>query len=145
MAKVTEYLRGLCQRIEAERRDKDSSTNYRHVDGAAFWRKAYDKAEIAQTQLRAKIHELERRNEALSLKLNLPETSVTKSSSQGKRKRGKDPANTVNPELEKRAKGECHDKGPLANPMLMQSERSGSSSNGEHVRRLTLFRLWNSS
>ncbi len=143
MGKVIEYLSGLSQRSEAGRRDKDTGPSYRHVDGAAFWRKAYDKAEIAQTGLRARIHELERTNEALSSKLNLPEASTTKSSTEGKRKRGKEPADTANAELAKRPKGQCHDEGPLPNPLL--AELSVPSSNGEHIRRLTILRLLKSS
>ncbi|KAI9698688.1 MAG: hypothetical protein M1836_003798 [Candelina mexicana] len=88
---LTEYMRGLRQHVKAGRRENVASLRDRHVDGAAFWRTSYDKAEIAQAELRARIHELERRNETMASKLKLsPEAAVANLVTQGKRKREKE-------------------------------------------------------
>ncbi|KAI9718385.1 MAG: hypothetical protein M1812_004106 [Candelaria pacifica] len=113
------------QHIELGRRQEVNGSIDRHVDGAAFWRKSYDKAEIAQAELRAKIHELERRNEVLSSKLKPPEAASINSITQGKRKRGnEESADAAAENPAKQANPSCREDGSLVHLPVGQLELS---------------------
>lgn len=61
---IIEFLSSLRSNIKEGCRLDDSTTFQAYVDTSAFWRDAYKKSEEAQIQLRAKIFELERIQDA---------------------------------------------------------------------------------
>ncbi|KAB8270305.1 hypothetical protein BDV30DRAFT_215368 [Aspergillus minisclerotigenes] len=85
---VREYILRIRQHIK-DTRDADKSYTQdkdRFFDSVSFWQQAYEKSEAEQSKLLDRIYDLERRNEALSAKLQVRNTPFEEEQSSTKRK-----------------------------------------------------------
>ncbi|KAF7616085.1 hypothetical protein AFLA_009587 [Aspergillus flavus NRRL3357] len=85
---VREYILRIRQHIK-DTRDADKSYTQdkdRFFDSVSFWQQAYEKSEAEQSKLLDRIYDLERRNEALSAKLQVRNTQFEEEQSSTKRK-----------------------------------------------------------
>lgn len=81
------------QHIRSTQENHHSYPQEKFFDSVSFWQKAYEKSEAEQSKLLDRIFELERRNEALTAKLQAQEADVGKDEGPSKRKTpsGKNP------------------------------------------------------
>lgn len=87
----------------AGRRKQTDLVGEKHLDGTAFWRKAYEKSEAAQSALQDRIYDLEQKNEALLLKTK-PTDPLEIPASTAKRKAKTDDAQSQPARSQKRSK-----------------------------------------
>ncbi|KAE8414195.1 hypothetical protein BDV36DRAFT_299209 [Aspergillus pseudocaelatus] len=85
---IREYILRIRQQIKDTR---EAETSYTHdkdrfFDSVSFWRQAYEKSEAEQSKLLDRIYDLERRNEALSAKLQARNTPFEAEQPSSKRK-----------------------------------------------------------
>ncbi|GAB1206524.1 hypothetical protein APSETT445_005214 [Aspergillus pseudonomiae] len=110
---IRDYILNIRQHIK-DTRDADKSYTHdkdRFFDSVSFWQQAYEKSEAEQSKLVDRIYDLERRNEALSARLQVQNTPFEAEQSSSKRKVTVGEKATGGTTARKRAKTQMGSKG----------------------------------